>query len=335
VAGPDFQWRPEASDVVSGQWLYSETKTPNHPDLVAEWTGQTLTGFAGTAQWMHNTKHLDWFGQYRDISDGFRADTGFVPQVGFQDLSGQTGWTIRPKNALSRLRMFLNGDRQVDTSGRLISHEIIPGFGMDSKWNGFMQFRLIDDLIRTPGNVFIGRRQFAYVFQFSPSKVFAQLETDGTLGQDIDFDNSRPGRGPTINASATLRPTNHLELALVENQQWLSVDDATGQSRRLFVARVSRIKGTYTFTARLFARAIAQYVSTDRDPSLYTFGVGAHSGDFGGSLLVAYKLNWQSVMFIGYGDDRELTDPAVLNRPRQLAPLDRQVFVKVSYALQR
>jgi len=40
-------------------------------------------------------------------------------------------------------------------------------------------------------------------------------------------------------------------------------------------------------------------------------------------------LNWQSVMFVGYGDDRELTD---VNR---LAPLDRQFFVKLSYALQR
>jgi hypothetical protein len=46
-------------------------------------------------------------------------------------------------------------------------------------------------------------------------------------------------------------------------------------------------------------------------------------------MLVAYKLNWQSVMFVGYGDDRELTGE------QRLAKLDRQVFVKLSYALQR
>jgi hypothetical protein len=40
-------------------------------------------------------------------------------------------------------------------------------------------------------------------------------------------------------------------------------------------------------------------------------------------------VNCQSVMFIGYGDDRELTD---VNR---LAPLDRQFFIKLSYAVQR
>ncbi|HEX6463843.1 MAG TPA: DUF5916 domain-containing protein, partial [Vicinamibacterales bacterium] len=56
VAGPDFQWRPSGRDVVSGELLFSDTKTPNHPELAAEWTGQSLTGRAGSAQWSHNTK---------------------------------------------------------------------------------------------------------------------------------------------------------------------------------------------------------------------------------------------------------------------------------------
>jgi hypothetical protein len=70
-------------------------------------------------------------------------------------------------------------------------------------------------------------------------------------------------------------------------------------------------------------------VSTDRTPALYLRPVPETSGSFSGSLLLAYKLNWQSVMFVGYGDDRELTDA------NRLAPLDRQFFVKLSYALQR
>ena len=70
-------------------------------------------------------------------------------------------------------------------------------------------------------------------------------------------------------------------------------------------------------------------MSTDREPGLYVDSVSAHSGDFGGSLLLAYKLNWQSVMFVGYGDNRALTDQ------RELARLDRQFFVKLSYAIQR
>ena len=73
----------------------------------------------------------------------------------------------------------------------------------------------------------------------------------------------------------------------------------------------------------------SKHSETKRDPSLYTSSVDARSGEFGGSALFAYKLNWQSVMFVGYGDDRELLDQ------RRLERLDRQVFVKLSYAFQR
>jgi hypothetical protein len=334
VVGPDFQWRPSGQDVVAGQWLYSNTKTPNRPHLADEWTGQTLTGHASQVQWSHNTTHVDWFARYRDISEGFRADTGFMPQVGYREATGNTGWTFRPTNFLSRIRTFVDMGRQLDMSGSVISRNVQPGVGMDSKLSGFMQFQYVDNTVRTPDGVLIGRRQFQYYVQFSPSGFLAQIQSDANLGEDIDFENSRPAHGPTINTSATLRPTDHLELALLANQQWLNVDDAVGVSRRLFTARVFRVKGTYTFTSRLFARAIAQYVSVDRDPSLYYKPVPAQTGTFGGSALLAYKLNWQSVMFVGYGDDRELAAIAA-DQARRLAPLDRQVFVKVSYAFQR
>jgi len=117
------------------------------------------------------------------------------------------------------------------------------------------------------------------------------------------------------------------------------VDTTTASDARLFTARVSRAKGTYTFTDKLYARVIAQYVATDRNPSLYKTDVSSHSGDFSGSVLLAYKLNWQSVMYVGYGDDRSVVQPLdVSGQPpaqRQLVPLDRQVFVKISYAFQR
>jgi hypothetical protein len=328
VFGPDFQWRPSGSDFVTGQLLYSGSQTPVRPDLADEWTGRRLSGHAGSVQWGHNTKHLDWYSQYNDYGDGFRADNGFVPQVGYRQVSGGSGWTVRPKGFLSRERTFINVDYQADRSGAVISRQVVPGFGMDTKWDGFMQLRYIDEHVRA-GERLIGRKQFGYVVQFSPSRRLSQLSLDGRTGQEIDFANARPGRGTSINLSGRFNPTQHLELALLQNQGWLSVDDDTGAGRRLFIARVSRIRSTYTFTARLFLRGIAQYVSTNRDPLLYLQSVREKSASFSGSLLLAYKLNWQSVMFVGYGDDRELSDAS------RLTPLDRQFFVKLSYALQR
>lgn len=329
VVGPDFQWRPSGTDVVTGQVLYSETRTPNRPDLADEWTGKSFASHGAHLSWNHNTTHFDAFGQYRDFGDGFRADTGFVPQVGHREMLGGGGWTFRPTGFLTRVRTFLNVDHQADRSGALISRELVPGVGMDSRWNGFMQFRYIDENVATGGQT-INRRQVGYIVQFSPSRRITQLSVNGTTGQEIDFANSRPGTGTTFNLQAALNPTNHLNVVVVQNQRWVNVADAANIGRRLFIARVSRLRGTYTFTSRLFVRGIAQYVSTDRDVSLYPASApAAKAGTLSGQLLLAYKLNWQSVMFVGYGDDRELT-----GRDEFVAS-GRQVFVKLSYALQR
>jgi len=328
VAGPDFEWRPSSSDVVGGQWLFSGTRTPDRPDDAAEWTGRSLASHAGLLNYGHNTRHYDAFLQYKDVGSDFRADVGFVPQVGYREGFGGTGWTFRPTGFVRRLRTFANVDYQVDRSGDLISRSFFPGFGMDTRWNGFVQLRYIDDSIRAQDRP-VGRHQFGYIAQFSPSRRITQLAVNGTTGQEIDFANGRPGTGTTLNVSARLDPTDHLDLALVQNQRWIDVDGGGGHSSRLLTARVSRLRGTYTFTARLFVRGIAQYVSTDRDPALYTSDVTPRSATLSGQVLLAYKLNWQSVMFVGYGDDRELSD---LDR---LEKLDRQLFVKLSYAIQR
>jgi hypothetical protein len=89
----------------------------------------------------------------------------------------------------------------------------------------------------------------------------SKVADDRTSGRRVRCHReSRPGRGQTINVNATLDPTEHVEVALVENLQWLNVTDPAGESGRLFTARVSRIRGTYTFTARTFVRLIGQYV---------------------------------------------------------------------------
>ena len=98
-----------------------------------------------------------------------------------------------------------------------------------------MQFRFIDNPTRA-GDALIGRRQFGYYAQFSPSRLLSAININGTLGQDIDFENARPGRGSTINASATVQPTNHLALDLLENTRWLNVDGPQLADARLFTA---------------------------------------------------------------------------------------------------
>jgi hypothetical protein len=323
VLGPDFTWRLSGNDVVSGQYLFADTRNPDRPDLTDQWTGQKLAGAAATANWNHKTTHLDWFAQYKDIGSGFRADTGFVPQVGYREGNGSTGWEVRPKGFVRRERTFLNLDYQAEQNGDLITRRVEPGFGMDTRYNGFMQFRYINERVRSGAEIF-PRKQFGYIVQMSPSRLLTQISVDGQVGSDVDFENTRVAHGGTINFSATLHPTNHLAVDLLRNERRLNVFN-----QRLLTARVSRVKGAYTFTARMFVRAIVQYVTTDRDQRLFTADVTPIDGTLNASVLFAYKLNWQSVMFAGYGDSRGLSDQDRLEKT------GRQLFVKLSYAIQR
>jgi hypothetical protein len=71
-------------------------------------------------------------------------------------------------------------------------------------------------------------------------------------------------------------------------------------------------------------------VQTRRDTSLYTFALPAKDAGFTTSALFAYKINWQTVLYLGYGDDRtfaEATD--------KLERSGQQLFTKISYAWQR
>ena len=147
-----------------------------------------------------------------------------------------------------------------------------------------------------------------------PSRRIAQIVGAMARRRGNRLRNSRlgPRLRPSISA-LTLNPTDHLELAILRTT--VAGCAPTVPPRPLFMARVSRLRGTYTFTARMFVRVIAQYVSTDRDPrSVPRRRSGAATGLLPGSALFAYKLNWQSVLFVGYGDDRELSPPS--NEPR-------------------
>ena len=330
VLGPDLQWRPTDRDNVTGQVLWSRTQTPDRPDLADEWDGRSLSGHAADLWWNRSTSTYDWFVEGKDVSEGFRADTGFVPQVGYRQGFAEAGYTLRPQGFVRRLRLYLIGDVSTDRDGDLLNRQISPGFGLDAKWNTFARIRWAADRVRNEG-VTLPRQRLIYTIQTSPSRVVNQLSIDGFVGEEIDFEQNRPGTGANIVFSATVRPTDHLEMRLNNGRRWLNVDDGTGSGRRarLFTATVDRLRATYTFTPRFFVRAIGQWVETTSDPSLYVDEVPPREGTLTASILLAYKLNWQTVVFVGYGDGRELDTDEVLQRS------DRQFFVKVSYALQR
>ena len=104
-----------------------------------------------------------------------------------------------------------------------------------------------------------------------------------------------------------------------------------GFSGRLFNAELAQLRSTYTFNAKSWLRLIGQWRRTERRPELYDIPEDHDelSERFDGSLVFAYKLNWQTVLYVGYGDSRELDE-----LQDNLEPSSREAFLKISYAFQ-
>jgi hypothetical protein len=327
VGGGDFQWRPNVADVVTGQYLYSVTRNPDRPDLYAGWLGQRLSGFGATAQWSHSTQHWNWLLSYIDFSPGFRDDEGFVPQVGYRDGAANLSYRFVTTGFFSRVRPLVNAAYTADRDGSLLSRTYGPGVSFQARYalRGTLLYDF--DAVRIDGQTLLFDH-FTWNLTASPSRWVPNVTLSGDYGEQADVDNLRVGTGGTLQVSALVRPTAHLGLDLRAERRWID-ETVNGISGRLFTADVARVKATYVFNARMLVRLIGQYVETTRDPTLWTSPVAAKDGAFSASALFSYKLNWQTVLFAGYGDNRTLQEDGVLMRA------DRQFFLKVSYAFQR
>lgn len=324
VFGPDFQWRIGDSNTITGQLLYSSTETPDRPDIAGEWNGQKLAGHAAHMWYQHGTAKNDFYIQASDYDEEFRADNGFVPQVGWRGSYVEGGHTWRPTGFFSRIRAFALGEYQETQDGAMLYRLASVGFGADGKFRSFTRLRLAHDTVAADIGETFDRDRIYYQVQFAVSRVITFLGFDGWVGDEVDFANKRLGKGASVNFNGTIRPSNHLTIALTSGIRWLNISDD-----RLFTSQVERVRATYTFNPRMFVRTIIQNQRTNRDQSLYGFGP-QFTGGLAGQALFAYKLNWQTVFYVGYGDLREVTA-----EEGEFEPSSRQFFAKISYAFQK
>ncbi len=329
VFGPDFQWRPNDANVVTGQWLLSDTQNLNRPDLSPDWTGQHFFSHAVDVNWYRSTRTWDNYAEIKDFGDGFRADDGFVPQVGMRDLRASTGYSFYPEDAFAnRVHPVLFAENTTEQSGALLLRRLQPGIAMNGFWSSYAELDLNEDRVRAGDQVF-SRRQLMYNFNLTPSQLLSLVSATGFLGQEIDFDNVRPGSGGMVSTQLTVRPTDHLAIDLYGTYDWLDVH-AFGRTGRLFTAEVGRVRVVYSFTALAFLRLVGQDVRVRRDTSLYVASVNPRDDARSLSALFGYRLDWQTVLYLGYDDERAIVDAS-----GRLWPASRTLFFKVSYAFQR
>ena len=100
--------------------------------------------------------------------------------------------------------------------------------------------------------------------------------------------------------------------------------DETGG--RLYRANLTELRIVYQFNLRTFVRAIAQRLDLKRNLDLYIEPQTSPSQQLFAQLLFSYKLNPQTVFFVGYSNTNAETESIARIRT------NRTVFVKLGYA---
>jgi hypothetical protein len=304
--GPDFLWKRSETDKIFGQVLVSSTENPDRPDLSEQFRGQSFNGHAYRVVFQRDEKRYDIWAGTSGYSPEFRADNGFVVQNDYRRSGLWSGLRLYPKRFFSYVRPYAGANYDSTfNDGHKLRSGVYQGFEFQGKWgsNGWMEAGHITERV---GTALLTRNQLAFDLRAAPLGWLPAIQLDGIAGDKIDYAGARLGKGATLNLSGTLRATDHLEMQLRTSREWLDLD-----SGRLFNAQIDWVKATYTFSPRSLVRAIAQRSTIERN------GVIDQRTTLSG--LYAWKLNWQTVFFVGYGDAEDA----------------RSVFMKVAYAFQR
>jgi hypothetical protein len=322
VYGADLDLRFSPKDTLRLQVLESETRYPR--DLAQE-HGQPTNEFSGRAIdffYAHQTRSNEVYAMYREISPGFRADLGFVPQTGFKhyDTGYLHVWQQNdPKHWYNRLQVWLGYEHDDDWNGDMLRSA--PGTFI--MYDGPLQSFLYG-IFYFGERTYLGReyddRTYDVRFFINPvGNVRLGLRADG--GDGIDYANNRPGTRFRLRPSMELYAGRHLRLDFNHIYEHFDVDQG-----RLYTANLSEMRTVYQFNRRAYVRLILQYADHAFESDLYADGRDPAFQHLLTQVLFTYKVNPRTALYLGYTDNYQ-ADSSI-----DLTQLNRAAFFKIGYA---
>lgn len=305
------------------QGMLSDT---DYPDTLATRMAQRTDAFGGAnayAQLSHVRPTWTALVTARHVERGFRADAGFIPRV---DVRGATlnasriRWG-RPGGWYSRLALTTALERFTDQEGELTDQ----GVTLTGNYQGPRQ-SVIDLGVGHNRRLYNGQMfdlvDARWVLEMRPSRVIG-FRMPGRYGDDVDLANTRRATVLSLQPTIDARLGRHLNLTLSHSMRTLS----TG-GEEILDAGLTQAQVGYHFSSRTMVRAILQYQDIDRNPALHTRPVKAETQSFFSQFLFSYRVNPQTLLFLGYSDNHLGEDGATVVRT------GRTLFLKLGYAWQ-
>jgi len=325
VAGAELEvWFTENANLS----LEGSTSLTQYPGAVlSAYEGQPEGDFSGGAYEIsagHYTSGLDVYANYSDVDDDFRTDLDFMPRVGYRHAEAGAGhtwqrgagswWTMFNVGGCYTHEELQNGTKYTRGANIWVNHEgPSQSFADLNGWAG--------------KKVFAGEEFDTWELDlgagFWPSSslfTFASL----SYGEEVDYDNVRTGRELIVSPSIELKLGRGLSTEMAYEFERFTVE-----GDELYHAHLSRLKAVYQFSRRLFVRGILQHSREVYNTALYADSrpdLEENESYLSSQVLLSYKLNPQTVFFLGYSDSHRG------DQDIDLTQSGRTVFAKIGYA---
>ncbi len=293
--------------------------------------------FSGNATLLsYAHREQDWYTsiEYENVSDGFRADLGFVDVIDFQSYelsaglnyysSGDVWWNSVNIDVENEFR--LSGDQQVmerKYRGRVTLEAIYNSYvSLTCLSKGQIGNRLDPSMLALRDNTdFFIQNRCAVRAGITPDSGL-ELDIDYIAGDRIDLANNRLGDSMRFGIDINYFINEHVSSKLSYFREDM---DANGQP--VFSAQLWNVSLGYNFDTRHALNLRLAYADIDYNPDNYLWRTPEPKyKDLGSQLIYSYTVNPQTAVYLGFSDFSEIDEV------QRLQQVERNLFAKISYA---
>lgn len=312
------------SDTLNYQIAHADTN--NSKFLVDNYNlADTQSDMAYALKLTRDKRDYKLYATYDNIGEDYRTDLGYQEKVDYEKVGfggGQT-WYGDEHDMLTTWSYTADWDKTWAQNGDLLEEEYEGYMTFQGQKQSVFELGLLNRYENYNGNFY--NQNIGYLYTaFRPTKDL-RLSLYAEYASRIDYTNEQLGDVLTTQSQAVWDINNHWQLDVRHNYSHL--DDYQG--RRVFTANLVDFRLYYKFSMRAMLKLILQFENIDRNEDAYFYQVSEINKDYGSQLVYSYKINAQTLFYLGYSD-KGYQDDSLKSIERD----QRTFFTKVSYAWQ-
>lgn len=336
VVGIDARYLLSESNAIKAQFLNSDTLYSD--DLISNEiistfreSNDTFNDQAFKVNFKHDSEFWLIDLDHQNIGADFRADLGYMPKTDIKTNQALVKRTFYSEQDSHWQEASISGKWKIahNINNELIERELVASFAIDGPLQSILEVDLVhgervglrydESISDIDGNTTLFNEDQLKIYSSANLNNRTFVSLDLTVGDKIDYSNDRLGDLIEASGNISIFITDHLEFDFFQTYSKLDAKE-NSINTNVYVAHISELRLSYQFDVRSYLKLSLVYDDVDYSGS-------DHTKDLSSQLIYAYKLNPQTVFFLGYSDnsykDNDLT---------KLTRSERTFFTKVSYA---